>query len=180
MKAMILAAGLGTRLQPLTDDRPLRLSNIIGGGILPEYTDMHATAAEKFARSAFIRTTLPPPIRQRAMAYFGVEQIIANTFNAPGGRIDPRVLVALLTRTHLRIAPRIVMRTNRWLEEIARDAVAHGTSDAQMIYVVAVGELADRHYGEAAALFRRAIAGGLAGAAPYLQLAEQLEKAQKP
>ncbi|HSP16433.1 MAG TPA: spermidine synthase [Thermoanaerobaculia bacterium] len=159
---------------PLTDDRPLRLSTIITGGILPEYLEMHARAPQEFARSAFIRRTIPESVRQRAMSVYAIERVIDGRFNDQSDRIDPRTLSAILTQTQLRMLPRIIMRTDMWLENIARDAVARGSHDPQLIYIVGAGELAERRYARAAQLFQQAADGGLTGARPFAGLASEL------
>ncbi|HEY3055642.1 MAG TPA: spermidine synthase [Thermoanaerobaculia bacterium] len=159
---------------PLTDDHPLRLSTVITGGFLPQYLDMHANAPQAFARSEFIRRTIPAGIRERAMTYFGAQRIINARFNSPNDRIDTRTLSAILTRTQLRILPRMILWTDMWVEQIARDAVARGSADPRLLYIVAVGELADRHYPAAARLFEKVVAAGLREAEPYAKLASQL------
>jgi spermidine synthase len=165
---------------PLTDDRPLRLSTVITGGLLPEYLAMHANGTQEFARSGFIGRTLPAGIRERTMRTFGIESVIDRRFNSPPQRIDPQTLEAVLRQTQLRILPRLVMQTDMWLESIARNALARGSRDPQMLYLAGAGELADRHYAAAAELFRQAVAGGLRGAEPFAGLASKLAGEQNP
>ena len=52
MKAMILAAGLGTRLRPLTDDRPKALVEVAGRPLL-------AWAIARLAQHGFTDITVP-------------------------------------------------------------------------------------------------------------------------
>ena len=139
---------------PLTDDHPLRLSTAIAGGNLPEYRKILADAPPSPARSA--------------------QRIIDERFIDPNARIDPRTLLAMLTQTQYRILPRIYLRSDMWLEQIARDAVARGSSNPELLYIVGVGELSDRRYAEAAKMFGRAEAAGLRDAALYAGLASRL------
>ncbi len=164
---------------PLTDDHPLRLSPILGGGLLPAYRRVFEEAPQVFARSEFVRRTIPPAIRQRATGYFGAQHLIDQRFTSSNkGPIDPVTLRAILTRTQLRTLPRIFLGTDMWLEQIARDAVTRGSADPQLVYIAGAGELGERHYSEAAQLFRRAASGGLPAAAPFAGLASELAREQ--
>jgi NDP-sugar pyrophosphorylase family protein len=62
MKAMILAAGLGTRLRPLTDDRPKALVEVAGHALLE--------------------------ISLRRLREFGIRDVIVNVHHFPGMLVD--------------------------------------------------------------------------------------------
>ncbi len=160
---------------PLTDDHPLRLSPLLGGGLLPSYRRFFDEAPQAFARSEFVRQTIPPGIRQRSAGSFGAQHLIDQRFfSSNKAPIDPVVLRAILTQTQLRTLPRLFLGTDMWMETIARDALAGGSTDPQVVYIVGVGELAERRYAEAADLFDRASAMGLPAAARFAGLASEL------
>lgn len=159
---------------PLTDDRPLRLKPAIGGGHLPEYDAMLGKAHQEFLSSSFVRQAIPPDIRERAAGYFGTQGLVDLRFNATGYSVDPRVLYAILKGTPMRFVPRILLRSDMWIEQIARRALARGAGDRDLLYVVAVGELSDRHYASAAQLFGRLADSGAREAVPYAILASAL------
>lgn len=139
---------------PLTDDFPLRLSNrMASADIGPWLPVLDGNARERrFASSELIRRVLPPDSVRAALPYFGVTSLIDRTLFDPKAAVavDTRALQAILTRSDLRDAPRIILGSNRWLEDLARRA---RTPDAAPI--VGIGELCDRHYAEAAALLGR-------------------------
>ena len=159
---------------PLTDDRPLRLKPAIGGGRVPEYDAMLGKARQEFLRSSFVRRVIPPDIQQRAAGYFGTQRLVDLRFNTTGSSVDPRVLYAILKGTSMRFVPRILLRSDMWIEQIARRALARGAGDRDLLYVVAVGELSDRHYVSAAQLFGRLADSGVPVAVPYAILASAL------
>ena len=95
-------------------------------------------------------------------------------FLSEGAEVAPALIESLLTRTDLRVAPRIMMGTDLWLEAIARDAMARNAATPQIVHIVAVGELAERRYGAAASLFGTMADAGVADARPYVEMATRL------
>ncbi len=147
---------------PLTDDHPLRLSAEIPIGIPEIVYQLVAAAPDAFARSEFIRRTLPPRIRAVAPPYYRPQQLLDRVMfillSMPSPR-SPGLMRVVLTQTQLRTLPRLLMGTDPWLEDIALRARARGNRDPYLAYVAAVGALSDRHYARARDLFAEARGG---------------------
>ena len=91
MKAMILAAGLGTRLRPLTDDRPKALVEVAG------------------------RTLLE--ITLRRLQHFGVREVIVNVHHFADMVVDYLKEHDNFGIAHRDFARRSLARYWRWTEE---------------------------------------------------------------
>lgn len=156
-----MLGALAGRTPPVTDNFPLRLSPDPIWGMPSFVTPMIDGAPRAFAQSAFVRRTLPPEVIAGAARYFWAERIIDRILLVPFGAPSPpaNLLRSLLTGTDLRTAPRLLFGDDAWLEDIARRARARGDRDPRLAYVLAVGELSDRHYAAAEVLFTEALKG---------------------
>lgn len=144
---------------PLTDDFPLRLSNRVTAS---NYNAWKANLdgrhrMEEFTTNPQLRRALPESAFAAAVPYFGVTQELDRTLfdvthPAP---IDPRPVRAILTRSSLRDAPRLLLGSDRWLEDLARAAWARGDRSVDAATIIGIGELSDRHYAEAASLLTK-------------------------
>lgn len=144
---------------PLTDDFPLRLSNRVTAS---NYNAWKANLdgrhrMEEFTANPQLRRVLPESAFAAAVPYFGVTQELDRTLfdvthPAP---IDPRPVRAILTRSNLRDAPRLLLGSDRWLEDLARAAWARGDRSVEAATIIGIGELSDRHYAEAASLLTK-------------------------
>ncbi|HMC21028.1 MAG TPA: hypothetical protein VKL19_04225, partial [Thermoanaerobaculia bacterium] len=176
---------------PLTDNYPLRLSTEDPAEVAPMISLLMDGAASAFARSAFVRQTLPPEVLAAAPRYFAPQHLLdfrlAATDLPPP---PPALLRSILTSTNLRTLPRVMFGSDAWLEDIALRARARGNRHPSLAYTAAIGALSDRDYRHAAALFaeaRRAKAGGRFGLpsdhdlAKYEELASSLgERPSRP
>ena len=133
---------------PLTDDFPLRLSNRITPVNYDAWNanlDGHRRLQE-LQRSDVMRRVLPPDAIAQAAPYFGVtEQLDRALFDPAHPRPpDPRIVQAILSRSDLRDAPRILLGSDRWLEDLARGAWARGDRSAEAATILRIGALCDR------------------------------------
>ena len=173
---------------PLTDNYPLRLSTEDPAEVAPMISLLMDGAASAFARSAFVRQTLPPEVLAAAPRYFAPQHLLdfrlAATDLPPP---PPALLRSIVTSTNLRTLPRVMFGSDAWLEDIALRARARGNRHPSLAYTAAIGALSDRDYRHAAALFaeaRRAKAGGRFGLpsdhdlAKYEELASSLGERQ--
>jgi len=161
---------------PLTDNYPLRLSTEDPAEVAPMISLLMDGAASAFARSAFVRATLPPEVLAAAPRYFAPQRLLdfrlASTDLPPP---PPELLRSMLTTTSLRTLPRIMFGSDAWLEDIALRARDRGNRHPSLAYAAAIGALSDRHYRRAAELFaeaRRARVGARFGLPPDRELAQ--------
>ena len=145
---------------PLTDDRPLRLSNRITPPELQPWLPFldGRSRASRFASSPLVRRILPPEWIRRSLPYFGVAQVTdqALFFRDREVMADTRVITELLVRSDLRDAPRLLLGSDRWLEDLARAAWMRGQRTGDAAWVLGIGALCDRRYADAADFFELA------------------------
>lgn len=145
---------------PLTDDFPLRLSNRVAPRDFRPWLPFldRRTRAAAFAASPLLRRVLPPELLRDAPRYFGLAQLTDRMLFVPNRQtpVDARIAHAVLTGSDLRDAPRVLLGSDRWIEDLARAAWARGDRSADAMQILGIGALCDRHYAEAAGLLDRA------------------------
>ena len=141
---------------PLTDDYPLRLSNhATPRDRRPWVRNLDGRVrSERFIHSALIQRVFPIDAYRAAAPYFGVAQATDERMFDPAGNdpIDAQAVHAILTHSTLRDAPRLLLGSDRWLEELAIAAWKRGDRSVEAATVIGIGALCDRRYAEAAKL----------------------------
>jgi predicted membrane-bound spermidine synthase len=148
---------------PVTDNYPLRLTPEPAEGT-PAYVELVMNAAPlAFGASDYVRRTIPAEMRAEARRYFAVERLMDRALAIAKGDVPlptPETLRTILTSNKdLHAATRLLFGSDAWLEDIARRRRAQGDRDPRFAYILAVGELSDHHFAEAAALFGEAAQG---------------------
>jgi hypothetical protein len=148
---------------PLSDDFPRITESGPTNGDVAAYRDWMAPEAcrRRFERSALIRQTWPPGLRERSLPYFGEQAMYAEQQNAPGGRRSgadfPKLARALL-ETDARALPLVLVGSDPQELAIAERAAASGRRDPLVDYYLGLGALSRREFGRAADLFDRVAA----------------------
>jgi hypothetical protein len=168
---------------PLTDDRPLRLSpHLVREPSSLIVEALGASGARSFATSRYIQRTLPPELQQQTPDWFATQHVLDDLLaeeREGGAMASPETIRSLLTTTQLRTFPRLLLRSNPWLEDAASAALAHGHRTGDALRVVGIGALCDRDYISARELLHEAVRAGSRDAERYEMLAAELASAQK-
>lgn len=145
MKALVLAAGLGTRLAPLTDDRPKCMVAVNGTPILFQQLNcllengveditvisgyqaelLEATLAERYPMVHVLRSVDYAATNNMYSAYLGREAMDGEAFLMLNADVffDSSVLAALLRCPHPNA---IVTEVGRWIEESMKVRAQNG------------------------------------------------------
>ena len=148
---------------PITDDFPLRLSSRLPRA-LPHIEFLMSDQAQAYRRSRWLREVIPAPIHERGFAYIPLQRMIDRSIPDSSVFYEPEVIFRILTRTDLRTLPRVLLRSNAWLEGIADREIARGGRHPAVTHVAAIGALSDRDFPRARELFAGAARGGVARA----------------
>ncbi len=138
---------------PLTDDFPLRLSP----RPLAENASVWSSSLNFGAREREFMASprFSEEVHRSAAPYFGITELTDKLRLDPSNQLssDPKFAAAILTRSSLRDAPRLLIGSDRWLEDLAAAAWKRGDRDPAAAYVLGIGALCDRRYAEASMLF---------------------------
>jgi spermidine synthase len=144
---------------PVDDDHPHRISPELPPVQVEPYWRLAdpARAREAFARSAFVRRTWPPGLRERTLAAFAELGPVLGAGWTPYGVPRPglRELHDVLERTRVRTGVLWMMGTDVFSERAARAASESGTDDPERDVVLGISAMADRDYRGAERLFAR-------------------------
>jgi len=141
-----------------------------------------SAAVRSFATSRYIQRQLPPELQQHTPEWFATQHVLDDLLaeEREGETMaSPETIRSLLTTTQLRTFPRLLLRSNPWLEDAARAALAEGHRTGDALRVTGIGALCDRDYVRARTLLHDAVRAGSREAEPYEMLAAELAGSQK-
>ncbi|MEO8033737.1 MAG: spermidine synthase [Acidobacteriota bacterium] len=163
--------GLTGDAPPLTDDFPLRLGTrpvtALAREFLP-FFDVRA-AQTRFATSPYVGRLWPAATREAALPLFRYEAALQKHFVIQEKTSDTREEAGYtLTHTADRSLPLILLGSDALQQRIAEQAWQRGISDPLLDWMLGLGDVADRRYGEGVERLARA-----AGRAPQNEALER-------
>lgn len=146
--------------RPVTDDRPSRLSSEQPRAETADVPQWRRDAERNFLVSRFVAHSVPAGLRSQTHDAFGVQRAIDQILLGGQQARSMDSVREALKDTSLTTFPRLLLGTDPWLENAAREAAARGDRSAEVLHVLAVGALSDRQYASAQRLFDEAAQKG--------------------
>jgi spermidine synthase len=146
-----LRAFAGTTL-PLVDDFPLRLSSVANPPLSPAFVDLGEAegARDRFARSAWVRDTIPAELRERTLQGWWTQAVYNRALiNAPARLEDVERLVAEPGQSTLAL---VRLASDPLELELAERAASRGSGDPLVPFVRALGAVSRGEWRSAEAL----------------------------